>query len=74
MYGLSTSRVGEGHVVVDDPNARPDLPAQAIIDRLCWFKTLGVTMSSVPIPPVQDIEAYLDHAQWVIEEIKPKLS
>jgi hypothetical protein len=30
-------------------------------------------MSSVPIPPVSGIEAYLDHAQWVMEEIKPKL-
>ncbi len=28
-------------------------------------------MSSVPIPAVTSIEAYLDYAQWVIEEIKP---
>jgi hypothetical protein len=32
-----------------------------------------VTMSSVPTPPVKDIEAYLDYAQWVIEEIKPRV-
>ena len=74
MYGTSTSRVGEGHVVLDDPNARPGMSAQEIIDRLGWFKELGVTMSSVPIPAVKDIEAYLDYAQWVIEEIKPKVS
>jgi probable F420-dependent oxidoreductase len=73
MYGMSTSRVGEGHVVLDDPNARPGMSAQEIIDRLGWFNELGVTMSSVPIPAVQDIEAYLDYAQWVIEEIKPKV-
>jgi probable F420-dependent oxidoreductase len=73
MYGMSTSRVGEGHVVQDDPNARPGMSAQEIVDRLGWFKELGVTMSSVPIPAVQDIEAYLDYAQWVIEEIKPKV-
>jgi probable F420-dependent oxidoreductase len=72
-YGLGTARVGEGHVVIDDPNARPGLPAQQIIDRLGYFKQQGVTMSSVPIPPVNGIEAYLDYAQWVIEEIKPKL-
>jgi hypothetical protein len=40
---------------------------------LGWFKTLGVTMSSVPIPPMPDIDAYLEYAQWVMEEIKPKL-
>lgn len=73
MYGLATSRVGEGHVVIDDPRARPGMSAQEIVDRLGMFKQQGVTMSSVPIPPVQDIEAYMDHAQWVIEEIKPKL-
>ncbi len=72
-YGLATSRVGEGHVVIDDPKARPGMSAQEIVDRLSWLKQLGVTMSSVPIPAVKDIAAYLDYAQWVIEEIKPKL-
>jgi probable F420-dependent oxidoreductase len=73
MYGFATSRVGEGHTVNRDPNARPGMSAQEIVDRLGWFKTLGVTMSSVPIPPMKDIDAYLDYAQWVIEEIKPQL-
>jgi probable F420-dependent oxidoreductase len=72
-YGLGTSRVGEGHEVVKDSKARAGMSAQEIIDRLGWFKELGVTRSSVPIPAVQDMNAYLDYAQWVIEEIKPKL-
>ena len=70
---MSTGRVGEGHKVIDDPNARPGMPAQEMIDRLGWLQEQGVTMSSVPIPPVKDIDAYLDYAQWVIEEIKPKV-
>jgi probable F420-dependent oxidoreductase len=73
MYGMSTARVGDRHEVIDAPGTRPGLPAQEILDRLGWFKELGVTMTAVPIPPVADIEAYLDYAQWVIEEIKPKL-
>lgn len=73
MYGISTSRVGEGHVVKDDPQARPGMSTQEIVDRLGWFKEIGVTMSSVPIPPMKDIDAYMDYAQWVIEEIKPKV-
>jgi hypothetical protein len=72
-YGMGTARIGEGHRVMNDARARPGLSAQEIVDRLCWFKELGVTISSVPIPPVQDIDAYLDYAQWVIEEIKPKI-
>lgn len=73
MYGIGTARVGEGHVVKDDPNARPGMSAQEIIDRLSYFKGLGVTMSSVPIPPVASIDAYMEHAQWVIEDVRPKV-
>lgn len=72
-YALATSRIGEGHVVIDDPTEQPGMTAPEIIDRLCWFAGLGVTMSSVPIPPVKDVNAYLDYAQWVIEEIKPQV-
>jgi probable F420-dependent oxidoreductase len=71
-YGLATARVGEGHKVMDVPNARPGMSLQEIVDRLGWFKQLGVTMSSVPIPPVKSIDEYLDYAQWVIEEVKPR--
>ena len=72
-YGLATARVGEGHAGVDDPRARPGMTKQEIIDRLGWFKTLGVTRSSVPIPAVRSMDEYLDYAQWVIEEIAPAL-
>jgi probable F420-dependent oxidoreductase len=72
-YGLGTSRIGEGHAVIDDPHARADMNVQEIVDRLGWFKELGVTTSAVPIPPVSGIEAYLDHAQWVMEEIAPRV-
>ncbi len=72
-YGLGTSLIGEGHVVIDDPTQQPGMSAAEIIDQLGSFAELGVTMSSVPIPPVKDVNAYLDYAQWVIEEIKPKV-
>ena len=72
-YGLGTSRLTTDHAPSGDDSASQRLSAQAIIDALGRFKQLGVTMSSVPIPPVSGIEEYLDHAQWVMEEIKPKL-
>lgn len=73
LYGIGTSRVGEGHVVVDDPTQRPGMSAEEIIDRLGWFADLGVTMSGLSVPPVTDVNAYLDYIQWVIEDIKPKV-
>jgi probable F420-dependent oxidoreductase len=72
IYPMSTARVGEGHAVIDDPTARPGMPAQEIIDNLGRLHELGVTMSGVPTPMVNDLQAFLDHAQWVMEEIKPK--
>gem|GEM_PF-5383690 len=33
-----------------------------------------MTFSSVPAPRLNGAEAYMDHAQWVIEEIKPHIS
>ena len=49
FYGFSTTRVGEGHVPIDDPKARPGQTRQEIIDRLGWFKDMGVTWSGIPI-------------------------
>ena len=72
-YGLGTGRLTDRHAASDNPDARPGMSAQEIIDKLGDYKRLGVTMSSVPIPPMPGIEAYLDYAQWVAEDIKPKL-
>jgi probable F420-dependent oxidoreductase len=74
FYGMATGRVGEGHVVLEDPTAWPGMTKNEIIDRLGWLKGLGVTMSSVPIPQLRDIEAYFDYTQWVAEEIMPALA
>ena len=71
MYGMSTRRVGEGHVPRDDKSAQPGMSAQEIVDRLNWFAELGVTMSSVPVPEVRSREEYVDYCQWVMEEIRP---
>ncbi len=71
---MSTARVGEGHTVQDAPGTRPGLERQQIVDRLNWLAEQGVTMSSVPIPPVRDIEEYLDYARWVVEEIRPAVA
>jgi len=74
VHGLGTNRVGEGHVVRNDPNARPGMGEAEIVDRLNWLGAQGVTVTSVPTPPVSGVEEYLDYTQWVIETIKPQLA
>jgi hypothetical protein len=73
MYGLGTSRLTLNHVPRDDAEAQPGVSAQEIIDKLCWYAQLGVTISSVPILPLADCDAYIDYAQWVIEEVRPHI-
>ena len=73
MYPLGMGRVGEGHVSIDDPKQRSGMSAQEIVDRLNEYAELGVTFTSVPAPRVSGVEAYMEYAQWVIEEIKPHL-
>ncbi|MDY6997236.1 MAG: TIGR03619 family F420-dependent LLM class oxidoreductase, partial [Actinomycetota bacterium] len=48
VHGMSTTLVGEGHVARDDPNARPGMSAEQIVDRLSWLGEQGVTVSAVP--------------------------
>lgn len=71
MYGLATSRVGEGHSVNEAAAVPAFKNAQAIIDQMNGLKEAGVTMSSVPIPPVSCMDEYLEYSQWVMEEVKP---
>jgi probable F420-dependent oxidoreductase len=72
-YGLGTSRLTTDHAPSGDDSTSRGMSAQQVVDALSRFKELGITISSVPIPPVSGIDEYLDHAQWVMEEIKPRI-
>lgn len=72
-YGLGTGRLTTDHAPSGEDSVRPGTSAQQIIDQLGQLARLGVTTSSVPIPPVADVDAYLDYAQWVAEEVKPHI-
>lgn len=72
-YGLGMARLTTNHAPSGDDSASKGMSAQQIIDALGRLDELGVTISSVPIPPVSGIGEYLEHAQWVMEEVKPKL-
>jgi probable F420-dependent oxidoreductase len=75
FYGLSTGRVGEGHVVLDDPDAEPSRDKQWIVDKLGELSDLGVTMSSVTTPDdIASLEEFRDFTQWVAEEIMPAVA
>ncbi len=70
-YSLSARLIGEGHVATGDDSSKVGRNAEQIIDKIGWLASLGVTMTSAPLPPARDLDEYLDLAQWVIEDIKP---
>lgn len=74
FYGMSTGRVGEGHVVQDSEMAKADQSKQQMLDSLGWLAEQGVTWSSVPTPNLKDVKEYYDFTQWVAEEIMPAVA
>jgi hypothetical protein len=44
-----------------------------VIDKCNMLAERGVTDTWVNPPPLDDFNAYLDHMQWVAEEIIPKV-
>jgi probable F420-dependent oxidoreductase len=73
FYSLAVLSIGQEHAIVDDPNAQFGQSAQQVIDNCNMLAERGVTHTWVNPPPVEDFNAYLDHMQWVAEEIIPKV-
>ncbi|BBU21176.1 TIGR03619 family F420-dependent LLM class oxidoreductase [Mycobacterium xenopi] len=73
FYSLAVLSIGEEHAIVEDPNAQFGQSAQQVIDTCSRLAELGVTDTWVNPPPLDDFNAYLDHMQWVAEEVIPKV-
>ncbi len=72
-YSLAALSIGEGHAIVTDPNAEFGQSTEQVIDSCNRLADLGVTDTWVNPPAVGDFDAYLEHMQWVAEEIMPKV-
>lgn len=72
-FSLSTASIGYGHVLLDNPDAQANPSAEYWADRIGRLAEIGVTITSVPVPPLAGPDELLDFAQWVIEEIKPRV-
>ncbi len=66
---LGARNVGEGHEVVDAHRASRNL--DAVLSELGMLAELGVTDTSVPVPPCRDRAEYEEHLAWVAEEVIP---
>lgn len=73
FYSLAMLSIGEEHAIVDDTNSQFGQSAQQVIDNCSMLAERGVTDTWVNPPPLDDFNAYLDHMQWVAEEVIPKV-
>jgi probable F420-dependent oxidoreductase len=74
FYSMSTLKIGEGHVVTDDPAGRGSRSKNEIVDQLGWLEEQGVNYSSVPTPELKSLQEYYDFTQWIAEEIIPAVA
>ncbi|MDT7569738.1 MAG: hypothetical protein QOG76_8362 [Pseudonocardiales bacterium] len=73
FYSLAMLSIGQEHAIVDDTNSQFGQSAQQVIDNCSMLAERGVTDTWVNPPPLEDFNAYLDHMQWVAEEVIPKV-
>jgi probable F420-dependent oxidoreductase len=73
FYSLAVLSIGQEHAIVDEPGAQFGQSAQQVVDNCNMLAERGVTDTWVNPPPVNDVNAYLDHMQWVAEEVIPKV-
>jgi len=71
-YNLANLRLTPDHSPSGETGPDP-IDAQALVDALGRFADLGITRSAVPTPPVRSVDEFLDHAQWVMEDVLAKL-
>jgi probable F420-dependent oxidoreductase len=73
IMGVSNVNVDEHHVPVDGGEGRPRVivEKQALVDAIGHLVEIGVTSTSVPPPRTSSMGEYMDHVQWVAEEILP---
>ena len=71
FYSAAALNIGEGHEIRDDPSAVTSREPQRVIDACGDLASVGVTDTWIAPPPVDGLEAYLDHMSWVAESIMP---
>lgn len=73
-YGFNATFLDAGKEVISDATGPAGLSKDQIIDRMGWYKELGVTQTGMPFPDVSGIEEYMDYTQWLAEEIIPAIA
>ena len=72
VYSMMMLKLHEDHRPKDAPEADGTWNAEELVDLLGFLHGLGVTETTLSMPPLRDFEAYLDWLRWVAAEVFPK--
>lgn len=72
FFSLEQLGVGAQHEIIEDDRARGVWDAEKVLEQCQWLESLGVTETTLPVPPMDGVEPYKEWLQWVGEEIIPK--
>lgn len=71
FFPIEFMKIGEGHLPRASERTVGSWNAQETVDLCGWLSRLGVTETIIPLPPLDDFDAYLDRLRWVAEEVMP---
>jgi probable F420-dependent oxidoreductase len=75
FFPMEAMKIGDGHVENEQVKGTiGSWNVQETVDLCSWLGDLGVTETIIPLPPLQDLEAYMDRLRWVAEEIMPRVA
>lgn len=73
-YGFNATFLDAGKEVISDSTGPAGMSKAQIIDRMGWYKELGVTQTGMSFPNVAGVQEYMDYTQWLAEEIIPAIA
>lgn len=73
FFSVEQLGVGAQHEIIEDERAAASWNADKVIEQCQWLSSLGVTETTLPVPPMDGVETYKEWLQWVSEEIMPKV-
>lgn len=73
FFSVEQLGVGAHHEIIADERAAATWNAQKVIDQCKWLEALGVTETTLPVPPMDGVAPYKEWLQWVGEEVIPRV-
>lgn len=73
VYNVFFLQLGDAHAAKQSRYDFGTWDAQLMIDQICGFAELGVDEVSLPVPPVDSYQHYLERLHWLADAVMPRI-